>query len=106
MHLLPRPVLLAILLPFAAFTAWVLAKVGLGGILATHGHPGGLQVFIDLAIALTLVSAWIVSDCRSRGTTAWPWVLATMTLGSFGPLAYLLARRAGAAAPSGERRWA
>lgn len=107
MHLIPRHILLLILLPFAALTAWSLSEVGLIGIFTAHMNPGGAQVFVDLVIALVLVIAWMIQDCRMRGVVAWPWVLATLTLGSFGPLAYLLARRAAAAAPSAdERRWA
>lgn len=92
MHRIPRPLLLAILLPFAALTAWALTQVGLVGIFTAHLNPGGAQVFVDLVIALVLVIFWIVDDAGRRGVAAWPWVLLTLTLGSFGPLAYLLAR--------------
>jgi len=33
----------------------------------------------------------MVVDARRRGVTAWPWVVATIALGSIAPLAYLVA---------------
>ena len=103
---LPRPVLLAILLPFAALTAYALAEVGLVGIFTAHMNPGGAQVFVDLVIALVLVITWMIQDCRARGLAAWPWVLATLALGSFGPLAYLLLRGQPAVAAPATGNWA
>ena len=84
---LSRPVLLAVALPFAALTAYALNEVGLIGIFTAHMNPGGAQVFTDLVIALCLLMVWMVGDARSRGITVWPYVVATLTLGSFGPLA-------------------
>lgn len=67
---------------------------GYWGILALHFRSfGGGQVFAELVIALSLVMVWLWSDARKQGRTAWPWLLATLVLGSFGPLAYLLTRR-------------
>jgi len=104
---LPRPVLLAILLPFAVLTAYALKEVGYIGIFASHLHPAGLQVLSDLVIALSLVMVWMVGDARSRGITVWPYIVATLALGSFGPLAYLLMRGSRAAAGSAPaRNWA
>ncbi|MCX7060820.1 MAG: DUF2834 domain-containing protein [Gammaproteobacteria bacterium] len=104
---LSRPVLLAVALPFAALTAYALNEVGLIGIFTAHMNPGGAQVFTDLVIALCLLMVWMVGDARSRGITVWPYIVATLALGSFGPLAYLLMR--GKAAPGSApaaRTWA
>ena len=82
----------------------VLALVALGALsavaVARHGYVGiftmqlqtaaGLQVLVDLIIALVLVMVWMVHDARRTGRNPWPWLAATLALGSFGPLGYLL----------------
>lgn len=83
----------AAFLAFGAFTAAVLVQVGLWGIfepLFTMWGPA--QVFIDLVIMGLITIGWMVRDARERGTRAWPFVLLTLALGSFGPLAYLVVR--------------
>ena len=52
----------------------------------------------DLVIALTLVMVWIWHDAKATGRKTWPWIVATLVLGSFGPLLYLLTRKATAQA--------
>jgi len=95
--------LVAVLLAFGALTALALVQVGYMGILGPlFAGSGGLQVLVDLVIALGLVMIWMVADARRTGRNPWPWVLATLATGSFGPLLYLLVgalreRRAGAA---------
>jgi hypothetical protein len=42
---------------------------------------------------------WIWRDATAQGRNPWPWILATLALGSFGPLLYLLTRPQ--AGPSG-----
>ncbi len=67
------------------------------GLLAlyTHNlsHPAGAQVFIDLVIEIGLVLTWLWRDARATGRQPWPWVVFTLTCGSFGPLVYLLTRK-------------
>lgn len=103
---LSRPVLLAILLPFSILSAYALKEVGYLGIFTAHFHPAGLQVLSDLVIALSLVMVWMVGDARSRGITVWPYLIATLALGSFGPLAYLLLRGTAAQSSSVAKSWA
>lgn len=83
---------LLILVPFTIFTADVVLDEGLRGLIATHETGWGQQVFADLVIALTLFLVWMVPDARRRGLPAWPFVLATLLLGSIGALSYLVAR--------------
>jgi hypothetical protein len=88
--------------------ALVVIALALFGLLSAaavwrHGYLGiwttsfqslaGLQVLADLVIALLLVLAWLWRDARASGRNPWPWVIATLTLGSFGPLVYLLVRK-------------
>lgn len=88
--------LLALIASFAALTIAALLDVGYMGILAPHFQSwGGAQVFADLVILALLSCVWMVRDARARGRSAWPYVLITLALGSFGILFYLLARMIG-----------
>lgn len=90
---MPRILLILVLAVFGAYSAYVVYDVGYVGILQSHlTNAGGVQVLCDLTIALSLVCVWIVRDARSRGRNPWPFVVATLFLGSFGPLLYLLLR--------------
>lgn len=89
-----RTVLIGLTIPFALVTAYAVGQVGYAGIVAYHlPNPAGWQVFFDLCVALILVLSWMIADARRSGRTVWPYVVATLLLGSFGPLAYLLASR-------------
>ncbi len=89
-----RSILVLILIPFSALTAVALWQHGYWGILAPHFQTFGAgQVLADLVIALTLVMAWMWRDAKATGRNIWPWFAATLILGSFGPLLYLLTRR-------------
>lgn len=63
-------------------------------------HPAGRQIFLDLAIALSLFCVWMWRDARRLGRSPWFWTLFTFVVGSFGPLLYLLSRTAPAVEPS------
>ena len=90
-----RMLLIVTLALFGALTAAALWQHSYWGILAPHFQTwGGAQVLVDLVIALTLVLCWLWQDARACGRNPWPWVAATLVLGSFGPLLYLLMRRA------------
>lgn len=92
---MPRSLLLAILLPFGALTAAALWQHGyLGVLLANVRSLATGQVLADLVIALTLVLVWLWRDARGSGRNPWPWLAATLVFGSFGPLCYLLTRKA------------
>jgi len=41
-------------------------------------------------IALVLLLTWLVPEARKAGRNPWPWVVATLLLGSIGPLLYLV----------------
>ena len=82
---------LALLLPFSVLSAYAVMQVGYLGIIDYHRHsPAGWQVFTDLVIGMLLIIVWMVKDARNRGRNPWPFVAATLFLGSFGPLLYVL----------------
>lgn len=88
-----RVFIVVTLILFGALTAVALYQHGFWGILAPHFQSTGAgQVFADLVIALVLVLTWLWHDARATGRNPWPWVVATLALGSFGPLVYLLTR--------------
>ncbi len=89
-----RSLLTLVLITFSLLTAAALWQSGgLMGIPSWHVKSwGGAQVFADLVIALSLFLVWMWRDARASGRNAWPWLIATLALGSIGPLMYLLTR--------------
>jgi hypothetical protein len=82
-----------LLVAFTAFSLWVCATRGYFGFLRLASHDRwALQMLLDLTIALVLGTSWLVKDARRRGITAWPYVVATIALGSIAILAYLIRR--------------
>ncbi len=59
-------------------------------------------MFTDLVILGVLACFWMAKDAPAQGLPAWPFILMTLILGSFGPLIYLVARqlRMGARRPA------
>jgi len=89
-----RGLIILVLILFGSLTAIALWQYGYWGILAPHFQSfGAAQVFADLVIALTLVMVWMWQDAKAAGRNPWPWIIATLFLGSFGPLIYLLTRQ-------------
>lgn len=94
--------LAVVLADFAAFTAYVVYQYGYVGFfrefltIAMSNAVIG-QLGFDLVITLGLVSLWMWRDARERGVSIIPYLVLTLTLGSIGPLLYLI-RRAGSEA--------
>ena len=86
-----RPLLITVTAAFSAFTLWVLAQTGLAGFyVQLFDSWAGVQVFVDIVLALVLVLAWMWRDAAANGRRFWPYAAITLTLGSIGPLLYLL----------------
>lgn len=86
---------LAVLLPFLAYTEWVLATEGYLGFWAQAlGSPVAVQLTLDLVIALSLVLLWTWNDARATRMPFVPYLVLTLLIGSIGPLAYLVHREA------------
>jgi hypothetical protein len=91
---MPRTLLIVTLAVFGTLSAVALWQHGYLGLFEqAFASWAGVQVLADLVIALTLVMVWIWRDARASGRKAWPWIVATLALGSFGPLGYLLTRK-------------
>jgi uncharacterized membrane protein len=79
------------LVPFGAFSAWVLWPHGYWAIWqAGLASPPAMQLLADLVIACSLGMMWLWHDARQRGRNAWPYLAITLAAGSFGLLLYLL----------------
>ena len=85
--------LAAVLADFVALTAWAVYQLGYVGFFTTVlSTPAGIACAVDLVIALGLVTTWMIRDAREHGVSPVPYVILTATLGSVGPLLYLLRR--------------
>lgn len=86
--------LIVVLVDFAAFSAYVMLEVGYFGIWAAgFSGPGAMQILFDLVIVASLSCVWMWNDSKTSGLSPWPYILITLTAGSFGPLFYLLRRQ-------------
>lgn len=82
-----------ILVAFSAFSLWVIAGHGYFGFLTLAGRePWAMQMLIDLVLACSFGLAWLSNDAKRRGIPRWPFVIATVFLGSVGLLDYLVYR--------------
>lgn len=93
-----RTILILVLLGFGALSAAAAWQHGYWGIFEHQFvNLAGLQVLADLGVALGLAMVWMWQDARSTGRNPLPWIVLTLAAGSFGPLLYLLTRRAASA---------
>jgi hypothetical protein len=95
--------LATVLADFAALTAYAVYSYGFGGVLDLMlANAVTITLLADLTIALGLVTVWMVQDARDRGWSPIPYVLLTLTMGSVGPLVYLIRRAQADREPAGE----
>ncbi len=82
-----------VLAGFGVFSTYVTLTIGFIDIFAVGWTSlPGAQVFGDLTLALTMVSAWMWRDARKNDMSPWPWLIGVPFLGSISPLTYLLVR--------------
>ncbi len=90
----------ALLLVFLAQTVRVLTGLGFVGFFeSVNLNEATRLMFLDLVIALALIAVWMVHDAKTRGRRVWPYLVVTLTLGSAGPLAYLIVRSLSTSGP-------
>jgi hypothetical protein len=83
-----------VLAAFGAFSVWVVAGHGFTGFLSlVRREPWGLQMLLDLGIALSFAIGWMRHDAKKRGIKAWPYVALTIATGSIGVLIYFVRAR-------------
>jgi hypothetical protein len=86
-----RNLLIVTLIALLSITALALKHGGLWGIFAPNFQSfAEFQVFFDLVIALSLFLVWMWRDATSAGRNPWPWLVLTLSVGSIGPLVYLI----------------
>lgn len=106
-----KTVFVLVLIPFSALSAAALWQVGCLGLFTQQLANYGLQqILADLVIAVFLCMYWMWHDAKKSRRNPWPWMLLSLLAGSFGPLLYLITRKAetnsaqaGGVATSGER---
>jgi len=80
-----------VLLAFADLNAYVVWQYGFVGFLQlVMANAATIAAFVDLTIALLLVTVWMWRDARRRGINLLPYMALTAVLGSIGPLLYLV----------------
>ena len=83
----------AVLIGFSAFSGYAVYQYGYLGLFEQGlANAATIQVLLDLTIALSLVMVWMWQDARKQGMAPLPYVILTLTLGSIGPLFYLVRR--------------
>ena len=91
-----RTLIVITLVLFGALSAFAIAEHGFVGIFMSPLQSlASMQIFSDLLISLTLVMIWMWHDAKANGRNIWPWLIATLAVGSFSPLIYLLTRKSG-----------
>jgi len=82
-----------ILIAFSVFTLYAVYQHGYIGLFQQAlANAATVQVFLDLTIALSIVLLWMWQDAQKQDIAPLPYVLLTLTLGSIGPLLYLVRR--------------
>ena len=83
--------LLAVTLTFTAFSCVVTWRNGYFGFLTmAWDNEWGMQVLLDLVIALLLLSRHMVGEARAAGIRAWPYLVGLPLLGSISALIFYL----------------
>lgn len=89
-------IIAVVFVAFATLNVVALADGGLQGLvhLFQSGNLWTYTLIADLFISLGLIASWMIADARAKGRNSVPYVVLTFTLGSIGPLLYLLRSRA------------
>ena len=84
-------ILATTLIAFLTLTAAAAWQFGYLGIFVYQfQNLAGIQVLVDLVIALTLFLVWMWRDAKASARNPWPWLILTLSTGSIGALIYVL----------------
>lgn len=82
-----------VLIAFSIFSGYVVSHYGYIGLFEQGlANAATIQILLDLTISLSLILLWLWQDARRQGISPLPYVILTLTLGSIGPLFYLVRR--------------
>lgn len=94
-----KVLLTATLVVFGAITAIAVWNHGYIGIFAFQFSSwAGVQVLVDLLIAVVIFLFWMVPDAKAKGRNPWPYLIISLLGGAFGALFYLLLEKKSATA--------
>ena len=83
----------AILVPFTAYSLWVVATHGYTGFLfLAWREPWAMQMLLDLVIACGFGIGWMVHDAKKHDIRVAPFIAMTIVVGSVGLLGYVVWR--------------
>jgi hypothetical protein len=86
-------VLEVVLVSFVALNGYVVYQHGYIGFFdLVMANVATVAAMVDLSIALGIILVWMWQDAKERGVSIIPHILLTLTLGSVGPLVYLIQR--------------
>ena len=86
-----KGLLTATLVVFGAITAIAVWNHGYIGILAFQFSTwAGVQVLVDLVIAVAIFLFWMFPDAKANGRNPWPYLVISLLGGAFGALFYFL----------------
>ena len=84
---------LVALVAFFTFSDYVALQDGFFGFLTLAlRERWGMQLLVDVGISITLFTLWMFRDAKEQRITPWPYLVACLSLGSIGALAYLVHR--------------
>ena len=80
-----------LLLDFVIVSLYLIWPTGANGLLefVVEAQGWGLQVTMDLVVALTIGTVWMWKDARSKGINPLPYAVMVPLTGSIGLLMYL-----------------
>lgn len=80
-----------VLADFLVLNAVVIYQYGyVGFIEAVLSNLASIALLVDLTIAVSLIAVWMWNDAKEKGISPIPYLVASVFLGSVGPLAYLV----------------
>lgn len=80
---------------FSVFNTWYLTQDSFWAVFPPFQDPVKIQLFGDLAVALTLANLWIFFDLQKHQKPRWMaflFLFLTVSFGSMSPLLYLFLR--------------
>ena len=91
-----RTLLVIVLAAFLVLTGIAIWQHSYFGIFQTQFETStGLQVLVDLTIALVLILLWLWNDAKAAGRNPIPWTILIMITGTIGALVYLIVYKTG-----------